>query len=227
MTTASKIRETKPKPAELGPRVRGWVLPPDLDLPPAVAQANAAATEAAVEMHRAEAEAAVAAKELRGAAMADQAAARQAVEAGESTVNLTAPLRQKVATESRARAVAAAKVLKARARELRQAIRHDANYVRDREADYNLAAEELAATLEQLPELWHRLLEARATYVPAKRIADEAWCGPVREDVPTEERLRAKVEKATESRRARGGRDLPSFEESVAALAVLLEREAA
>ena len=144
-----------------------------------------------------------------------------------ATVNLTAPLKQKAATESRARAVAAAKVLKTRARELRLAIREEPNYVRDREAEYNVAAEELAATLEQLPELWVRLLEARATYTPARRIVEDAWSGPVREDVPTRERLRARVEKATESRRARGGRDLPSFEESVAALAVLLEREAA
>lgn len=225
-TTKTPRKTTKSKPTELPARVRGFVLPDHLDLPKPVAEANEAVRAAAIAWGEAEAEAVEAEKQATAAADFDNAAARHAVEAGES-FRLTAPAKQARLGEARLRFEAAEKLLSIRAKESRIAIRNDPDYIRDRESEYNSAVEQTEAALATLTDSWAQLLEARAVFTPARRIVEEAWSGEVVQRTLTPERQAARLEKAIARRERNGARNLPSFEELIADLKYHLEQESA
>lgn len=217
--TATKTKRTADY-EKLEPRFRDYVLPPDLELPPEVAKANEAVIRVALERQAADHAQIEAARLAEGAIDFDKAAVREAIEAGESEMHLTAPEKQANRETADFRAAEAERLLSAKSGALIRAIRESESYVADRQADADEAAERLSEALDLLPDLWVRLVEARGRLRPAKRIAAGDWSrfGPVVERGDFSEILRRRLAKANDRREKNGKRDLPDFEQLVADL---------
>ena len=205
---------------QLGPRYADFVLPPDVDLPPEIDEANAAVLKAALALQDAEAAAGDASALAADARDFDLRAARAAIEAGEPDVKLTAPVKAAAAEAADVRRQSAERLLSEKSRHLIRLLAADPGYVEARRADADEAARGVAEAVAALPELIGELLRARARLQPAVRIAAGDWSrsGPVVERGDTAATFQGRVEKAQARRQRNRSTALPPFEELLADL---------
>ena len=180
---------------------REQLLPLDLDVPEAIAEANRAAHSAFARYEEARRKAGELAEQARHAPRHDQHAAEAAALAGEDPPKPTAPLKQQKADEARRVRDAEENAAKIRVRALYDAVEdnYDAYLVQLRDPAAQAADEFTRA----IPELLERAIAFRTknvTYQCARRWENTPGM-PLSEAVDRSGRRRAELDRALEARR--------------------------